>query len=104
MGEAIEKLGLTDGKYNALTPERYARIRSTFAESNDVVARRLWGKNWIDVFPDLEPSKLVSTDVDDTDDPAMRQQVKEALEYANERFSAAISKYEERVGRKGRRH
>jgi hypothetical protein len=56
--------------YSGLTPDRYAMIRERMLARNDAFSRRIWGRDWAEVFPARDPATIASNDLDDTADRA----------------------------------
>jgi hypothetical protein len=76
----VAAAGIAETPYCALTPERHARIRAIFRDSNAAFAATFWGRPWEEVFPARDPVELRCNDIDETGDPAMLRLVGHVVE------------------------
>jgi hypothetical protein len=89
--EIMEELGVKDRKYSAMTPERYARLRAIFADSNERFAQAVWGRPWAEMFPPTPEEALFTNDLDETRDPAQRAVYHEIVAKARPAFRADLA-------------
>lgn len=90
---ALEKLGIRDPKFQALTPQRDADLRRIFVESNEVFARTIWGCGWRDVFPPESQDRLVCNDLAECDDAELHAHYEAALPLARANLRRALDRF-----------
>jgi hypothetical protein len=58
-----ESYGWDNTPFNGLTNEIVDRVNSHFERFNDHFARSVWGKRWLDIFPEIVGRQFVSNEV-----------------------------------------
>lgn len=97
---ALAELGIREGRYSALTPARYARIREAHRKMNNRFARTVWGKDWAEVFPPRDPAELRSNDVAECGDETARRQLAELLARVRPAVEAEVEALAARLRRR----
>ena len=103
VSSTMAEMGIRDAKYSALTPERYAALRTTFADSNAAFARAVWNTTWDEVFPPAAPETLRSTDLGDTRDPETLRLLQALMVAVRPKVQAALEEVVSKKPRKGPR-
>lgn len=97
LAAVLRELGIREPRYSALTPDRYARIRDRYRETNALFARRIWGRDWEEVFPERDPAALRSNDIDESGDAEGLRAVEEVVSRVMPRIERMVRQAERQL-------